>query len=502
MPDPQRLLEGVVDTPRFDPAVWPGPGALRFGEPFTSPWVTQSPVLRVLVESLPVVPSSWVKEHGLGECLSRRRGWWIVGGLHWYVGRIGEVGFGGDLPVELREGSRLPAAPGSWQALCLRRPEVAWATWTVVDAFSLWKGGPRGDQLPRIHPDATGRTVGVFNGRTVAWGRTSPTVWVVRPGRVGPMACTPGATLQEELLIQSGKVLTVQSGRSPSSIAMRVVGEPPTALTPGQEQPPSTPDGDVWAGSQMLPALPIDRRSFRTASRQRHTVSVSVSGTLGLEIAHAKRWLQADYTLGTVALCGPPPIRWLRNLEHRRAEGYLDEHYHLKRAGWWRLAHEAGQGVGEVERYRARRLARVTKRTHLSRVQKLVLGYMAQGGIPLGVEISLTAQVLATWLGMGRPDALVWMEKSNTLVWIEVETRPLHRARSHRRNKFAMLQGVLPGLAGALRCNVELCLQEVGQLHRQTWKGDLARQAWAAGVKLRPEDIPPPDDGWVTGDED
>lgn len=497
MADPQRLLEGFADQPRLKPVEWPGPGALRPGEPFTSPWAIHSPRLRVLVESLPVVPSSWVRAHGLGECLSRRRGWWTAGGLHWYVGRVGQVGFGGDLPVEAGEGAGIPAAPGSWQALCLRRPAVPWAAWAVVDALGLAQDGHPGEGLPRVQPDATGRTVGVFNGRTVAWGRTSPTVWVVRPGRGGPLVCVPGATLQEELLIATGKVLTVQSGRSPSSIAMRVVGSPPTALTPGQQQPPSTPDGDVWAGSPMLPELPFDRRSFPTVSRQTNSVSISVSTTLRLEIAHAKRWLHADYTLGTVALLGPPPVRWLRNLEHRRAEGYLDEHYYLKRAGWWRLAFEAGQGVGEVERYRARRLARLTKRTHTSRVQKLVLGYMAKGGIPLGVEISLSAQVLATWLGMGRPDALVWLPKAKTLVWIEVETRPLHRGNVHKRNKFAMLQGVLPRLAGALGCNVELCLQEAGKVHRQSWGGDLARQAWAAGVRPRPEEASPPDDGWV-----
>ncbi len=72
------------------------------------------------------------------------------------------------------------------------------------------------------------------------------------------------------------------------------------------------------------------------------------------------------------------------------------------------------------------------------------------------------------------------------------------RSRLIKRNKFDMLQGVLPRLAGAMGCNVELCLQEVGQVRRQTWRGDLTRQAWAAGVELRPKDIPSPDDGWLT----
>jgi len=455
------------------------------GEPLTSPWVSQAPALRVLVESLPVVPRSWAQEHGLGECLSRRRGWWLFGGLHWYVGRVGSVGFGGDLPVEEGRGSGVPVAPGSWQALCLRRPEVVWATWVVVEALGIWKGGERGDDLPRLQPDATGRTVGVFNGRTVAWGRTSPTVWVVRPGRGGPKVCTPGATLQEELLIATGKVLSVQSGRSPSSVAERIVGEAPITLPPGLKPAATTAADDVWAGSPKLPSLSLDHPRFRAVSRRRHTVTseIPIPTVLNLEVAHARRWLEADRALGTVALCGPPPLRSLWHIRDRRAEGYLDEHYWLKRAGWWRLAFEAGQGVGEVERYRARRLFRATKRTHTSRVQKLVFSYMAQGGTPLGVEISLTAQALATWIGVGRPDALVWMEESRTLVWIEVETRALRWATTSKRRKFRQLRAALAQLAGALRCNVELCLQEVTQVQRETWKGDLTQRAWAAGLE-------------------
>jgi hypothetical protein len=370
---------------------------------------------------------------------------------------------------------------------------VPWAAWTVVQALSL-ADSLEPEILPAIQPDARGRTVGYFDGRWVAWGRrrvptpTGDLPWVVLLGRGGPRVCVPGPTLQEELLMESGKVLTVQSGRSPSSIAMRVVGEPPTALAPGQEQPPSTPDGDVWAGSPMLPELPIDRASFPVVSRRRHTVGVSISTVLDLEVAHAQGWLDADPALGLIALCGPVSVERQGTIRRRRQAGYLDDGYQLTRAGWWRLAFLAGQGVGEVERYRARRLFRAGKTTHLRKVQRLVLGYRQRGGIPLGVEISLTAQALATWLGIGRPDALVWLdEPAPTLVWIEVESRSLKWAGSVKQRKFDQLRGVLLGTAGALDIDIELCIQEVRTVTRDTLNGrNLATQAWAFGLPGAP----------------
>ncbi len=384
----------------------------------------------------------------------------------------------------------MPVAVGSWQALCLRRAEVPWATWVVVEALGVGGTETEGDQLPRVEPDATGRSVGIFNGRLVRWGRTSPTDWVVRPGRGGPRVCVAGATLQEELLIATGKVLSVQSGRNPSSIAARVVGEAPIALGPGMRQPPShlaPADEDIWRGSPMLPSLSLDHPRFRAVSRRRHTVApqIPIGDVISLELEHAKGWLRADRALGTIALCGPVPVERAGTIRRRRAEGLLDEGYWLKRAGWWRLAFEARQGVGEVERYRARRLFRAGKRTHLRRVQRLVRAYMDQGGVPLGVEISLTGQALATWLGVGRPDALVWLQEPRpTLVWIEVETRAIKWARASKLRKYDQLRSTLTQLAGALGVDVELCLQEVGNVTRERFRGhELAQEAWATGLR-------------------
>ena len=473
---------------------WSGTGALRQGEPWTSPWVAVPRGMRVLVESLPVVPKSWVLRHGLGECLSRGRGWVLWRDLYWHVGSKWELPFSSEREAVVGRGGGVPVAPGSWQALCLRRAEVPWAAWVVVESLGIGESKARGDHLPRVEPDATGRTVGLFDGRLVRWGRTTPDSWVVRVGRGGPRVCVAGATLQEELLIATGKVLSVQSGRSPSSVAQRIVGEPPALLPPGMVAPPahiSPPDQDIWRGSPKLPSLSMAHPRFRAVSRRRHTVApqINIGKVIELEVAHASGWLQADHWLGTVALCGPVALRAAgrTGLERRRAAGLLDDGYWLRRAGWWRLAFQSGQGVGEVERYRAKRLHRFGKRTHLRRVQRLVLGYMDDGGVPLGVEISLTAQALATWLNVGRPDALVWLPGAvPTLVWVEVETRPIRWAKESKLRKFDQLRAALKGLAGALGVDVELCLQEVGNVTRERFRGhDLAQEAWGAGLRGR-----------------
>jgi len=478
---------------------WSGTGALRVGEPWTSPWARHRPRLRVLVESLPVVPVAWVRTHDLGDCLGSRWGWVTWQGLAWHCGRlaVGELPFG-TTELPLATGAGMPAvSPGSWQALCLRRPAVPWAAWTVVNALSL-ADSHEPETLPAIQPDATGRTVGIFDGRLVGWGRSRMPVpeparglpWVVRPGRGGPRVCVPGPILQEELLIATGKVLTVQSGRSPSSIVMRVVGEAPIALPPGMASAPSTPEDDVWAGSPKLPSLSLDHPRFPAVSRRRNTVTsgISVSAVLDLEVAHAQGWLDADPALGLIALCGPVSVERQGTIRRRRQAGYLDDGYQLTRAGWWRLAFLAGQGVGEVERYRARRLFRAGKTTHLRKVQRLVLGYRQQGGIPLGVEISLTAQALGTWLGIGRPDALVWLdEPAPTLVWIEVESRALKWAGHAKQSKFNQLSAALREAAGALDIDIELCIQEVRTVTRDTLSGrHLVQQAWAAGLPGTP----------------
>ncbi|MHB1525026.1 MAG: hypothetical protein ACYCZN_01880 [Candidatus Dormibacteria bacterium] len=374
---------------------------------------------------------------------------------------------------------------------------MVWAVWTVVVSLGMDERHT-GAYLPAARPDPSGGILGLFDGKTVFWGRpTKPpqgiTPWVVRSGRGGPHVCVPGATLQEELLMESGKVLTVQSGRSPSSIAMRVVGEPPTYLPPDAAPPAPAPGDDPWQGSPMLPELPYDRQSFPTVSRRRRTVSygVSIRSVLRLEIRHARRWLKADPALATVALLGAVSVASAHSAVHRSREaGYLNDQYWLKRAGWWRLAFLAGQGVGEVERYRARRLFRAGKSTHLRKVQRLVLGYMRSGGIPLGVEISLTAQALGTWLGIGRPDALVWMKESKTLVWIEVESRALKWASPSKQRKFHNLRTALREVAGTLGIDVEMCIQQVSSVYRETIEG--RNRASKAFARMGAPPVPPP----------
>jgi hypothetical protein len=115
----------------------------------------------------------------------------------------------------------------------------------------------------------------------------------------------------------------------------------------------------------------------------------------------------------------------------------------------------------------------------------LVRAYRDQGGVPLGVEISLTGQALATWLGVGRPDALVWLQEPQpTLVWIEVETRAIKWARASKLRKYDQLRSTLTQLAGALGVDVELCLQEVGNVTWERFRGhELAQEAWATGLR-------------------
>ncbi|MHB1527772.1 MAG: hypothetical protein ACYCZN_16150 [Candidatus Dormibacteria bacterium] len=352
----------------------------------------------------------------------------------------------------------------------------------------------RGDDLPSVSADNTGSTVGEFDGRLVKYGRSTRPVepwgvpWSLQFGRVGPRVIVPGATLQEELLIRTDRVMVAQTGRSPSSLVSQVVGvgpvDVPDGLAPFEEFQGAVED--VWAGGPLLPALPQGRSQYRAVSRRRHSGSVNMSpvDALQTEVEYAKGWLEADRILGTIALCGALPVRWKTTIQLRHSQGYLNDGYWLNAAGWRKLTYLAKQGRGELERYRARRLFTLKKKTHLRRVQRLVLEYMSQGGVPLGVEISLTAQAIAAWMRTGRPDALVWFdEPTPKLVWIEVETEPLKWARQAKRLKFSTLQAKLDRAAGGLNIDIELCLREVGTVTRETFEGrNLTAKAWVAGI--------------------
>jgi len=65
-----------------------------------------------------------------------------------------------------------------------------------------------------------------------------------------------------------------------------------------------------------------------------------------------------------------------------------------------------------------------------------------------------------------------------------VETRAIKWARASKLRKYDQLRSTLTQLAGALGVDVELCLQEVGNVTRERFRGhELAQEAWATGLR-------------------
>jgi hypothetical protein len=213
----------------------------------------------------------------------------------------------------------------------------------------------------------------------------------------------------------------------------------------------------------------------------------SLDEVIKTETEMAQGWLRADQVLGMSVLLGRlyPELGEIETtLKRRRSGGYLDEEYAFTTAGWWRMAYLAGQGVGEVEARRWRWLqqtaGRIDARTgklgryrHLQMTQSLAVKLMMERGlVPLGVEYSATAKLIALKSPHEmKADVLLVDPSDGHLVWGEV-LRRYERELSWRSERAGFMRRqpgdrykrmraeLLPWLASALGQEVELVLRE------------------------------------------
>jgi hypothetical protein len=239
----------------------------------------------------------------------------------------------------------------------------------------------------------------------------------------------------------------------------RVPGLPPTRVGPDAAPllDPSELDDDLaglLGGSGETPAPELA-----------YVAAANWDDVMAVEVERARRWLAADPVLGRVCLLGPLSFRTYRAVQLRRDAGFLGDAFGLTVAGWWRLAYLAAQGVGGIERRRARALGRATPRyrrearrttrsvgsgaarctaappaaafsaRHLLLTQRVCMDYMRSGATPLGVEFSALGDAIQAETGY-RPDALL-VQPDGAMVWVEVNLRPASRlARDYHKYRF------------------------------------------------------------------
>jgi hypothetical protein len=221
-------------------------------------------------------------------------------------------------------------------------------------------------------------------------------------------------------------------------------------------------EGDL---GEDLPELLDDEEARERTRDLVHVAAANWDDVMAVEVERARRWLAGDAVLGRVCLLGPLSFRTYRAVQLRRDAGFLNDHFGLTLAGWWRLAYLAGQGVGRIERRRALVLGRATPRyrrqahrampaggngatqesaegragafsaRHLLLTQRACLDYMRAGATPLGIEFSALGDAIQGETGY-RPDALL-VQPDGTMVWVEVNLRPASRlARDYHKYRY------------------------------------------------------------------
>jgi hypothetical protein len=233
-------------------------------------------------------------------------------------------------------------------------------------------------------------------------------------------------------------------------------------VEPAAEPAPTEDD----LGDDLSELLAYDEEEAQASARDLvHVAAANWDDVMAVEVERARQWLAGDGVLGRVCLLGPLSFRTHRAVQLRRDAGFLNDHFGLTVAGWWRLAYLAGQGVGRIERRRARVLGRATPRCrrqahraappggngtaqdaaaartsafsarHLLLTQRACLDYMRAGATPLGIEFSALGDAIQGETGY-RPDALL-VQPDGTMVWVEVNLRPASRlARDYHKYRY------------------------------------------------------------------
>lgn len=457
-----------------------------------------------LAEDAAPVPHEWVRRHRLVGHLvaagwSRKAGlWWLppphVSGRS--AATAGETLF-------LGEGEPTGA---EWDALCRRSPHIPWALWMAIRALQADTSQEAG--RPAVAVLSPPGALATVRGTAVRLrGPLGGSSRLLRLGGTADGALTPGETLEEQLGREASARVTARRVPGAAGAAARLqpafewghaaVGQPADArqrtavaailgqpLHRAETVPLPTDDVDraglaeSWSAAPPrrepvaaaivgdpdsidLGVLPFaDDDAFPAAEELVHVAAANWDDVMAVEVERARRWLDADPVLGRVCLLGPLSFRTYRTVQLRRDEGYLSHRFAMTAAGWWRLAYLAGQGVGGVERRRARVLGRATPSRrrelahgrnpsaaatsaptpmfsprHLLLTQRLCLEYMRQGATPVGVEVSALGTAIQVETGF-RPDALL-VQRDGTLVWLEVNLRPASRlAREYHKYRY------------------------------------------------------------------
>lgn len=458
-----------------------------------------------LAEDAAPVPHEWVRRHHLVGHLDAA-GWSRKAGLWW----LPPAGASNRVPTAVGETLFLDDGEptgAEWDALCRRSPHIPWALWTAIRelrAEVLQEGGRSAVAL--LSPPGALATI---RGTPVRLrGPLGGSSCVLRLGGRAGGALAPGETLEEQLGREAlARVTTRRTVSGPTAVssrqstfewshpradreadgpgytpaadfkeALRIAGLLPQATRDADqaklpERGAATPSGRevVAVATTEDRGAAVDRGVLPFAEGDEaalgsddvvHVAAANWDDVMAVEVERARAWLDADPVLGRVCLLGPLSFRTYRTVQLRREQGYLTHRFALTAAGWWRLAYLAEQGVGGVERRRARLLGRATpgRRRELARggdesavatsapapmfsprhlllTQRLCLEYMRHGATPLGVEVSALGTAIQVETGY-RPDALL-VQRDGTVVWVEVNLRPASRlAREYHKYRF------------------------------------------------------------------
>ena len=467
-----------------------------------------------IVDIAAPVPECIAQSLGCGRVL-RGYGWERSRGLWWPPGTAPPRG---RAATERSEGRMLPPLADGVGDLTTHvgasrvKPHLPWIVWTALRAFGADGSGAK----PDVQMTGRDGAIASVMGRDLHLWRCPEGAVQMRLGTMVPDSLTPGPTLEEEIEDTVGVTLykkfsAARRQPTPSNeLALIWPDEDEKWLAPRPtptEQPGATaqdvggneaalegreeaPGSDAFGGDSDY-AYASDPLLEVYPWRADDVNWVTV---LEIELARAKRWIAADPVLGTIALMGPINSRRWQSVKSRQVEGYMNEYNCLTLAGWWKLAYLAEQGVGWVERQRARTLVigshlrqqelKVRRReqgrpstragatfrpVHLRHVQDLCFELMKAGATPLGVEWSGLALAIQRWgqgFGQGyRPDALL-VDEDGSLIWLEYNRRPISRSNKAQVLKYQRLEKDLLLIAARVK-RVVRYIEVSGQVRRE-----------------------------------
>jgi hypothetical protein len=407
--------------------------------------------LPAALASLAPLPSRWVVQHSLQSMLA---GWKRRGGLVY------------------------APATTPWQRRCSLPAgrHLPWLLWSALRALNM--DDPRYARLIMVSGDGSGlarvpaplyrgsRSSGTTSGgptepatARLCQRRTRPGDILVRIGGATPGAVTPGPIVEESAEALGWPVHPLRHGRQVDSAEEEAIDASDRLWAASLA---SWADDDDACLGMADPAWGPER----TIPEGEDAWAPSVVAVLADEEArHSARWLGVRRDLGLVAVLGPLSDRQASSVTNGQAEGFIGDDGGLTQAGWWRLAYSAEQGVGPVELRRAAQLTAIPHhhRRHLTITQRLCLEFMEAGCVPLGVEYSVTAEVIADIMPQPwRADALL-IDRDGALVWLEVMRRHPSRLGERSAAKYASLEATyLPTLAEVMQRPVRLHIWLLG----------------------------------------